>query len=129
MDNILVVDDEEDIVQLMSETLSKWGYHAITAQDGEEALIKFQETPIDLVITDLKLPKINGVALLDRMKEMKEDTEVILFTGYPEVSSQIDAMKFGAYDYIIKPVDLSDLKLKIDRALGKKNVGKDAKNA
>lgn len=120
----MVVDDEKDIVELMSETLTLWGYNPITAMDGDEALDKFKETPIDLVITDLKLPKMDGVALLDRIKDLNQYTEVILFTGYPEVTSAIDAMKNGAYDYLIKPVDLSELKLKIARALEKKSLGK-----
>ncbi len=124
MENVLVVDDEKDIVELMSETLTMWGYNPITAMDGEEALQKFQEIPIDLVITDLKLPKMDGVQLLDRIKRMSDRTEVILFTGYPEVNSAIDAMKIGAYDYLIKPVDLSELKMKIARALEKKSLGR-----
>lgn len=124
MENVLIVDDEEDIVHLMSETLDHWGYHPVTAMDGEEALEKFHETPIDLVITDLKLPKMDGVKLLNKVKDEDESTEVILFTGYPEVNSAIDAMKNGAYDYLVKPVDLSELKLKVDRAIERKNMGK-----
>ncbi len=117
MENILVVDDEEDIVQLMSETLKLWGFNPITATDGEEALEKFQQIPIDLVLTDLKLPKMDGVKLLDKIKKLDGQTEVILFTGYPEVSSAIDAMKIGAFDYLIKPVNLTELKLKIEQGL------------
>lgn len=124
MQNVMIVDDEEDIVQLMSETLDLWGYNAITAHDGEEALSKFQEAPVDLVITDLKLPKMDGVKLLDKIKDIDDQTEVIMFTGYPEVDSAIDAMKNGAFDYLTKPVDLSELKLKIERGLEKKNMGK-----
>lgn len=124
MENIMIVDDEEDIVQLMSETLGLWGYNPITARDGKEALEKFEEIPIDLVLTDLKLPKMDGVTLLDKIKNKDSKTEVILFTGYPEVNSAIDAMKKGAYDYLIKPVDLSELKLKIERGLEKKKIGK-----
>lgn len=120
----MVVDDEEHIVELMSDMLNGWGYHTITARDGEEALEKFQKTPIDLVITDLKLPKMNGVALLDKFKDLNHKTEVILFTGYPEVNSAVDALKKGAFDYLIKPIDLAELKLKIERALEKKNMGK-----
>ncbi len=124
MENVLIVDDEEDIVNLMSETLDHWGYHPVTAMDGEEALEKFHDTPIDLIITDLKLPKMDGVELLNKVKDEDESTEVILFTGYPEVNSAIDAMKNGAYDYLVKPVDLSELKLKVDRAIERKNMGK-----
>jgi len=124
MENVMIVDDEEDIVQLMSETLDHWGYHPVTAMDGEEALQKFQQTPIDLVITDLRLPKMDGVKLLDKVKDIDEATEVILFTGYPEVNSAIDAMKSGAFDYLVKPVDLSELRLKVERALERKSMGK-----
>jgi DNA-binding NtrC family response regulator len=124
MANILVVDDEEDIVQLMSETLTLWGHQAITAVDGEQAIDRFQETPVDLVISDLRLPKMNGVRLLEKLKNMDKDIEVILFTGFPEVNTAIEAMKIGAYDYLVKPVDLNELRLKIDRALEKKDIGK-----
>lgn len=124
MANILVVDDEEDIVQLMSETLDLWGHQTITAMDGEQALEKFQEAPVDLVISDLRLPKMNGVRLLEKLKDIDHDVEVILFTGFPEVTTAIEAMKNGAYDYLIKPVDLNELRLKIDRALEKKDIGK-----
>lgn len=124
MENVMIVDDEEDIVQLMSETLHHWGYNPITAMDGEEALEKFHENPIDVVISDLRLPKMDGVKLLDKVKDMDQSTEVILFTGYPEVNSAIDAMKSGAFDYLVKPVDLRELKLKVERALERKNMGK-----
>jgi len=124
VESVMVVDDEEDIVNLMSETLEGWGYHPITAMDGEEAFDKFQKNAVDLVITDLKLPKMNGVQLLDKLKNFEDSTEVILFTGYPEISSAIDAMKNGAFDYLVKPVDLDELKLKVERALEKKKMRK-----
>ncbi len=127
MANIMVVDDENDILELMAETLTLWGHKPVTVLEGEEALDKFQEATIDLVLTDLRLPKIDGVALLDKMKKLDSSVEVILFTGYPEVTSAIDAMKNGAYDYLVKPVDLNELKLKIERALEKKNTGKSLK--
>jgi DNA-binding NtrC family response regulator len=128
VENVMVVDDEEDIVTLMSETLELWGYNPITAMDGEEAFEKFQKNAVDLVITDLKLPKMNGVKLLDKLKTFESSTEVILFTGYPEVTSAIDAMKNGAFDYLVKPVDLAELKLKVERALEKKKMGKSMAN-
>ena len=124
MENVMIVDDEKDIVNLMSETLTLWGYHPITAMDGEEAFEKFQENAVDLVITDLRLPKMNGVKLLNKLKNFENSTEVILFTGYPEVTSAIDAMKNGAFDYLVKPVDLAELKLKVERALEKKKMVK-----
>lgn len=124
MENVLIVDDEEDIVQLMSETLDRWGYRSISAMDGEEALQKFYEQPVDLVITDLRLPHMDGVGLLDKVKEVDESTEVILFTGHPEINSAIDAMKIGAFDYLVKPIDLNELKLRVERALEKRKMGR-----
>jgi len=124
MSNIMIVDDEEDIVQMMSETLERWGFNPITALNGKEALDKFQLSDVDVVVTDLMLPKMDGVKLLGKIKEIDQSTEVILFTGYPEVGTAINAMKGGAYDYLIKPVDLAEMKLKIERALEKKQLGK-----
>lgn len=116
-ENILIVDDEEDILHLMSETVSRWGYNPIIAHDGEDALQKFTELPIDMMITDLRMPRADGMALLDRVKEIDPATVVILFTGYPAVQSAIDALKKGAFDYLTKPVDLAELKTKIEKGL------------
>jgi CheY-like chemotaxis protein len=117
MENIMIVDDEEDIVQLMAETISRWGYNPIIARDGDDALRKFAELPIDLLLTDLRMPKSDGVKLLDKVKELDPHAIVILFTGYPAIQSAVDALKKGAYDYLIKPVDLAELKAKIERGL------------
>lgn len=128
MNKIMIVDDEEDVIQMMSQTLEKWGFNAITASNGQEALDKFQLSGVDLVVTDLKLPKMDGVKLLDKIKEIDQSTEVIVFTGYPEIGTAIHAMKGGAYDYLIKPVDPAEMKLKIERALEKKHLGKTLAN-
>lgn len=122
MQTVMIVDDETDTVNLMSETLTFWGFNPVTAENGEEALSKLKETPVDLVITDLRLPKMNGVQLLEKIKDMSASTEVILFTGFPEVGTAIDAMKQGAFDYLTKPVDLNELRLKVERGLEKKNL-------
>lgn len=116
-ENILIVDDEEDILHLMSETVSRWGYNPIIAHDGEDALHKFTELPIDMMITDLRMPRADGMTLLDRVKQIDPETVVILFTGYPAVQSAIDALKKGAFDYLTKPVDLAELKGKIEKGL------------
>ncbi|RMD86014.1 MAG: sigma-54-dependent Fis family transcriptional regulator [Calditrichaeota bacterium] len=122
MGSILIVDDEKDIVQLMSETLNQWGYHTITAQDGQEALEKFRQKPVDVVVTDLKLPGMDGVKLLEEIKQIDEETEVIVITGYPAVNSAVEAMKRGAHDYLIKPIDMSEFKLKLEQGLEKKDL-------
>ncbi len=128
MPNVMIVDDEEDIVRLVSETLDLWGYNSVGVNDPEDALLQFDETPIDLVITDLKMPKMSGVELLNRIKTVSEETEVIVFTGYPEVNSAVEAMKNGAFDYLTKPIDLSELKLKVERGIEKKDMGKTIKS-
>lgn len=122
MGSILIVDDEKDIVQLMSETLNQWGYHTITARDGQEALEKFRQKPVDVVVTDLKLPGMDGVKLLEEIKQIDEETEVIVITGYPAVNSAVEAMKRGAHDYLIKPIDMSEFKLKLEQGLEKKDL-------
>ncbi len=122
--NILIVDDEEDILSLLADTISRWGYNPIIARDGEDALEKIQSLPIDLVLTDLKMPKLDGVRLLKKIKQADDRTEVILFTGYPAVESAVEAMKVGAFDYLIKPVDIEELRLKIERGLEHRNMDK-----
>lgn len=116
-ENILIVDDEDDILQLMSETISRWGYNPIIAHDGEDALEKLESLPISLLLTDIRMPKIDGVSLLKKVKEASPDLHVIIFTGYPALQSAIDALKSGAYDYLVKPVDLAELKGKLEAAL------------
>jgi DNA-binding NtrC family response regulator len=116
-ENILIVDDEDDILQIVSEFVSRWGYTPILAHDGEDALAKISEVPIDMMITDLRMPKADGMVLLDKVKELDPDTVVILFTGYPAIDSAVDAFKKGAFDYLTKPIDLEVLKKKIEEGL------------
>lgn len=116
-ENILIVDDEDDILQVVSEFVSRWGYTPILAHDGEDALAKINDIPIDMMITDLRMPKADGMTLLDKVKEIDPDTVVILFTGYPAIDSAIDAFKKGAFDYLTKPLDLEVLKKKIDEGM------------
>lgn len=120
--NILIVDDEEDILSVLADTVARWGYNPIIARDGKDALEKVRTLPIDLVLTDLKMPKMDGVRLLKEIKEADENTEVILFTGYPAVETAIEAMKVGAFDYLVKPVDIDELRLKIERGLERRHM-------
>ena len=124
MQNILIIDDEEDILDTLSEVISKWGHLPIVARDGEDALKKFDEVPIDLILSDIRMPKIDGLSLLDKIKKISPETIVILLTGYPSVETAVQAMKNGAFDYLTKPVNLEELKLKIDRGLEKMSLKK-----
>jgi len=124
MHNILIIDDEEDILDVLSDVVSSWGYLPIIARDGEDALEKFNEVPVDLVLSDIRMPKIDGISLLERLKKNSPKTIVILLTGYPSIESAVQAMKNGAYDYLTKPINLDELKVKIDRGLERTRLNK-----
>jgi DNA-binding NtrC family response regulator len=120
-ENILIVDDQDDILHMMSEIISRWGYTPIVAHDGDDAIAKIVDLPVEVMITDLRMPNTDGMQLLEKVKEIHPDTVVIMFTGYPAVNTAVDAFKHGVFDYITKPVDFSELKKKIEEGLRTKN--------
>ena len=124
MQNILIIDDEEDILDTLSDVVTQWGYLPIVARDGEDALRKFDEVPIDLILSDIRMPKVDGLSFLDRIKKISPETIIILLTGYPSVETAVKAMKSGAFDYLTKPINLEELKLKIDRGLERMRLNK-----
>jgi len=119
MDNIkiLIVEDNADLVFTLSRVLKKVGYQIFTADTGEKGLSIFRKELIDLVILDLKLPKIGGIDVLTQMKEMNPDILVLMMTASTDVSPAIEAIKKGAYDYLIKPFELEKLKHDVKNAL------------
>jgi len=117
MHHIMIIDDEEDILDMLSDMIQKWGYLPIIARDGLDALEKFKEVPVDVVISDIRMPNLDGISLLERIKKINPQTSVIMLTGYPSVETAVRAMKDGAFDYLTKPINLDELKVKIDRAL------------
>ncbi len=117
MNNILIIDDEEDILEVLSDVIKGWGHLPIVARDGKDGLEKFQKVPVDLILSDIKMPNLDGISLLERVRRSDRNIPVILLTGYPSVDSAVSAMKEGAFDYITKPVNLDELKIKIERGL------------
>lgn len=116
-ERILVVDDEFLIRWSLQEDLGKEGYDVLTAEDGRESIeIMEKETP-DLVLLDIHLPEIDGIKVLERMKEIDREVPVIMITAYGMVESAVAAMRLGAYDYINKPFNLDDVKISIRKAL------------
>ena len=97
--------------------MKKWGHLPIIARDGEDALQKVQDVPIDLVLSDIRMPKMDVMTFLEKLKKINPNLTVILLTGYPSVESAVLSMKEGAYDYLVKPINLDELKEKIDRGL------------
>lgn len=113
---ILVVDDEKGLRDLLAHELGEKG-RVTTAADGEEAVRRLEGCRFDLVITDVKMPKMDGLQVLEAAKKACPDTEVILTTGYGTVETAVAAMKQGAFDFVQKPVDIEELRAHVDRAL------------
>lgn len=114
---VLVVDDEESLRRVTQIKLQQAGFEASTAPNAGEALALLAREPKDLVITDLKMPGMSGIELLRKIKDEFPEIVVIVVTAYGTIESAVDAMKLGAYDYIIKPVNAEALKLVVTRAL------------
>lgn len=114
---ILVVDDEESTRTTVHDYFAGIGYDVVTAADGEEALKKFVPGTFDCVISDLFMPEIDGIELLKRIKTEDGDVFFLMITGFPGLNSAVNAMKEGAYDYIVKPFHMDDMRLKVERAL------------
>jgi two-component system response regulator PilR (NtrC family) len=117
---ILIVDDEEDIRALLSTYLSRINYVTETAIDGHEGLQKYLAGEYDLVISDMVMPRIDGLELLQRIRKADPDALFIMITGFPTIETAVKAIKEGAYDYITKPFNLEDVKLCLGRAFEKK---------
>jgi DNA-binding NtrC family response regulator len=117
MSRILVVDDEKDICKALEFLLLGEGYEVKTALSGEQAVEMLKKENFDIVLTDLKMEEVDGIALLDEAKKINADIEVILMTAYASVESAVTAMKKGAADYIVKPFINEEIRLTIRRTL------------
>src|SRR5439155_1703788 len=107
---ILVVDDEPSILKLLKEALTQWGYQVGCVGTGTEALEAIRTELYDAAITDIRMPEMSGLDLLREIKRHDESIEVIVMTGYPTISSAVEALKEGAYDYLSKPLILDELR-------------------
>lgn len=116
------MDDEPDICKALSFVLNREGYEVVTANSGEQALEKLNEDYFDVVLTDLKMGKTDGMAVLERVRETLPDTSVVMMTAFASVESAIEAMKKGAVDYIVKPFHNEEIKLTIRRILEQKRL-------
>lgn len=119
MSNILIIDDEKAIRKTLGEILSYEGYKIDEAADGEEGLKKFREKNYDVVLCDIKMPRIDGIEFLDRVNEINRDVPVIMISGHGTIETAVEAVKKGAYDYVSKPPDLNRLLITIRNAMDK----------
>lgn len=116
--NVLVVDDEGAIRYSVSKTLQRVGYTVNEASSGEEALEMMGKQPYDVVLTDIRMPPgLDGVELVRRIKELDADTIVILMTGYPSLSTAVEALRLGAHDYLIKPSSSQDIRQSVAKGV------------
>ena len=117
MTKVLVVDDERKMRRVLQILLERMGIESVGAESGEEALERFQAEKFDLVLTDLKMPGMTGLELLARVREVDAEVPVMLLTAYGTVQTAVDAMKLGAFDYVLKPFDLEVVELTVRKAL------------
>ncbi|MEE4356491.1 MAG: response regulator [Desulfococcaceae bacterium] len=117
---LMLVDDEERFLSTMSKVLEKKGYDVFTASNGSDALEKLRKHPIHVVILDVKMPEMDGNAVLRAIKQQYPMTEVIMLTGHATVESAIDGLKVGASDYLMKPADIDDLMQKTNEAFARR---------
>ncbi len=120
--NILVVDDEQTIRESLQMVLAEEGYSCKTASNGKEALQLASEHNFDVVITDLKMPEMDGLTLLNRCLKMCPQSSFMIITAHGSMESAIEALRLGAYDYILKPFDFDDVLIKIKRLLTHKEL-------
>jgi two-component system response regulator HydG len=121
-ESILVVDDSLDTLEVLQRNLESKGYQIFTAPGAVEAIKILESTPLDLVITDLKMPEVNGLSLVRHIEENFRDTEVMMITGYPSIEGAVEAVKSGAEEYLAKPFTEEELFSSVKRALDKLHV-------
>lgn len=122
MKKILIADDEKNMIWAMKKALKDEGYRILTASDGEEAVGTILKDDPDLILLDLRMPKLDGMDVLKKIKENNIKSPVIMITAHGTMESAVDAMKLGAIDYISKPFDIEELKLVIKKALNISNM-------
>lgn len=115
--SILLVEDVKILRETIAHDLEKWGYVVKTAENGEEGIRKFQEKPTDLVITDLIMEEVGGIQLSKAVKALMPSAKIIIHTGYPSTTSAIEALKLGAFDYLLKPCSRKELLKTIEKCL------------
>jgi len=119
---LLVVDDEEKVRKYLSRLLKNRGFHVETAADGATALAMIKQNDFDVVLLDVLMPGMDGIAVLKEIKKLNPLTEVIMLTGNASVETGIEGMQLGAFDYLLKPANLDNLYLCLKEAMEQKKI-------
>jgi len=122
LERILIVDDEEQMRELLTKVLEKNGYQVTAAGDGTQALALLEKEPVDLVVTDVRMPGLGGMEALKAIKELNPDIVVIIMTAFGSIDQAVQAVKEGAYDYINKPFKIDEMLLTIRKALDERRL-------
>jgi DNA-binding NtrC family response regulator len=121
-EKVLVVDDELFVRELLMEFLGKQDFEVFLAESGEKAIEIAKVDPPQVALIDLKMPGIDGLKAMQEIKKISPATLVIIMTGYPTIETSVEALRNGAYDYVVKPFKLNELKNAIDRALNERHL-------
>ena len=119
---ILLVDDEAVFANNMSKLLTRRGYQVTAVNSGDEALRALMDTPFDVMVLDLKMPGMDGIATMHEMKKLGLFTEVLILTGHGSIDTALEAIQIGAYDYVTKPCEIAELVSKIEAAFERKAI-------
>lgn len=125
--SVLSVDDDEEMIGLLHEVVSQLGHVSVTAVDGVDALEKLGESEFDIIITDISMPRMNGIELTKRVKTDFEDIDVVVVTGYQEEYKYTDVIEIGASDFISKPFNINELEAKINRIIRERELRSELK--
>ena len=119
---ILVVDDELSIRESLSGWLKQGGYQVDTAADGLTALARSKENYYDIMLIDVKMPEMDGLSLLRKLKETESETAMLMMTAYGDIHDAVEAIKLGAYDYLLKPFELEELNFTLEKLVQMQNL-------
>ncbi|MGA2532375.1 MAG: sigma-54 dependent transcriptional regulator [Candidatus Aminicenantales bacterium] len=122
MENVLIIDDEKSLLDLLSVVFKKEGYGVRTALSAGKAFEIFDKEDIDLVVTDIKMPEMNGMDVLRHVRETHPDMPVVMVTAYGSINQAVEALKAGALDYVVKPFDVEELKIIVGRGLAERRL-------
>ncbi len=117
---VMLVDDEEDFRETLCKRLTKRKLDIVCAAGGREALTKLEERPVDVVVLDVRMPEMDGIETLKEIKRLAPSIEVIMLTAHADVRVAVQGMELGAFDYLMKPMDIDELLYKLQDAYKKK---------
>ncbi|MBZ0118286.1 MAG: response regulator, partial [Sandaracinaceae bacterium] len=124
-ERVLVVEDEETLRQNIARFLQKQGHEVTALENGSDAIRYLDAHEVDIVLTDLRLPGSDGLAVLEHVKATRPDTAVLLMTAYASLASAVEALRRGAHDYLLKPVSLAALAAKVDHIASYRQLGRE----